>query len=205
VTDATQVDRTFHEEILPELDAVYRFALRLARAPDRAEDLTQETFLRAYRNRAGYSAGTRARSWLFTICRNLFLRGEERHRRHSEVLGEVADEDPRRISREATVFMDARARDPEGAFWNRIVDDEILRAIDRLPTEFQEAVVLSDLEELSYEGIAEILGLPLGTVKSRLFRGRRMLQKELYAYAVEEGIIPPGPASPPHEPEEESG
>lgn len=175
------------------MDAVYRFALRLARVSDRAEDLTQETFLRAYRNRGSYAPGTRARSWLFTICRNLFLRGEERTQRHARILGEIRDEDPRSISREATVFMDVQHRDPEGTFWNRIVDEEVLSAIDQLPVEFREVVVLSDLEELSYEEISGVLGIPLGTVKSRLFRGRRILQTSLYAYAVEEGFIPPKP------------
>jgi RNA polymerase sigma-70 factor, ECF subfamily len=195
VPDRALADRTFREEILPQMDAVYRFALRLAGSADRAEDLTQETFLRAYRSRDGYAPGTQAKSWLFTICRNLFLRGEERTRRHSEILGEVVDEDPRSISREGTVFMGARDRDPEGAFWSRIVDEEILRAIDGLPAEFREAVVLSDLEDLSYEEISRVVGVPVGTVKSRLFRGRRILQKELYAYATEEGIIPRTPSS----------
>jgi RNA polymerase sigma-70 factor (ECF subfamily) len=94
------------------------------------------------------------------------------------------------ISREATVFRAARERDPEGAFWSRIVDAEVMRAIDDLPTEFRYPVVLSDLEGLSYPEIAAVLDIPLGTVKSRLFRGRRMLQKELYEYAAEQGIIP---------------
>lgn len=99
--------------------------------------------------------------------------------------------------------MGARDRDPEGAFWSQIVDEEILRAIDGLPTEFREAVVLSDLEDLSYEEISQVVGIPVGTVKSRLFRGRRILQKDLYAYATEEGIIPRTSSSFP-EPEGES-
>jgi RNA polymerase sigma-70 factor, ECF subfamily len=182
-------DRTFNDEAIPLMDAVYRFALRLSADPDRAEDLTQETFLRAYQNWEKYTPGTRAKSWLFTICRNLFLRKEERSRRHDEIVAGAADEDPRNISREATVFMEVRDRDPEGAFWSDVVDEEVLRAIDSLPDEFREAVVLSDLEELSYEEIAEIMGVPVGTVKSRLFRGRRSLQKKLYRYAVEQGIL----------------
>lgn len=191
MADRTSRDRSFREEALPEMDAVYRFALRLAREPDRAEDLTQETFLRAYRNWEKYTPGTRARSWLFTICRNLFLRREERSRRHQEIVQEVSEEDPRQISREATVFMSVRDRDPEGEFWSRVVDGEVLRAIEELPPEFRDAVVLSDLEDLSYQEVAEVLGAPVGTVKSRLFRGRRMLQKRLHHYAVEAGIISP--------------
>ncbi len=191
MADRASRDQSFREEALPEMDAVYRFALRLAREPDQAEDLTQETFLRAYRNWEKYTPGTRARSWLFTICRNLFIRREERSRRHQEIVQEASEEDPRQISREATIFMSVRNRDPEGEFWSQVVDAEVLRAIEGLPAEFREAVVLSDLEDLSYQEVAEVVGAPVGTVKSRLFRGRRMLQKALHDYAVETGIISP--------------
>jgi len=172
------------------MDAVYRFALRLSKSPDRAQDLTQDTFLRAYQNWEKYTPGTQAKSWLFTICRNLFLRREERKKRHDEIVTDVADKDPRQISREATVFMAVRDRDPEGEFWRQVVDDEVLAAIDELPAEFREAVVLSDLEDMSYQEISEIMEVPVGTVKSRLFRGRRILQKQLYEYAAEQGIVP---------------
>jgi RNA polymerase sigma-70 factor, ECF subfamily len=187
----------FEREAMPELDPVYRFALRLTGAPDQAEDLTQETFLRAFRSWESYTPGTRVRSWLFTICRNVFLRGRDRERRHDEVVASAADEDPRGISREAGVFMAARERDPEGAFWREVVDDRILDAIDALPVEFREAVVLSDLEDLPYAEIGEVLGVPVGTVKSRVFRGRRMLQEVLYAYAEEAGIVPERPTEAP--------
>jgi len=189
--DAAERDRSFRDEALPEMEAVYRFALRLTRDPDRARDLTQDTFLRAFDNWEKYVPGTRAKSWLFTICRNLFLRAEDRSRRRGEILQDLADEDPRNISREATVFLAAADRDPEGAFWNRIVDGEILKEIDALPTEFREAVVLSDVEGLPYAEVAEILGVPVGTVKSRIFRGRRILQEKLYDYAVSTGIVKP--------------
>lgn len=192
----------FEREAMPELDPVYRFALRLTGAPDRAEDLTQETFLRAYRKWESYEPGTRVRSWLFTICRNTFLRGVDRARRHDEIVASVVEEDPRQISRESGVFMAARDQDPEGAFWREVVDDRVLDAIDALPVEFREAVVLADLEELPYSEIASVLGVAVGTVKSRVFRGRRMLQKELYDYAVEAGIVSAGPAGTPSAGEE---
>ena len=187
--DPSSRDRTFREEALPELDAVYRFALRLTRDTDHARDLVQETFLRAWANWEKYTPGTRAKSWLFTICRNQFLRRDGRSRRHDALVLEVADQDPRGISREATVFMAAADRDPEGTFWARIVDETILRAIEALPSEFQEAVLLSDVEGLTYQEIADVLDVPVGTVKSRLFRGRRILREQLYDYAVAEGII----------------
>jgi RNA polymerase sigma-70 factor, ECF subfamily len=189
VTRVQGPDQTFKEEALPQMDAVYRFALRLSQDPDRAQDLTQETFLRAYRNREKYTRGTRVKSWLFTICRNLFLRGEERTKRHREIVSDVAEDDPRQMSRESTVFMATHGRDPEGRFWNQIVDAEILAAIDDLPDDFREAVVLSDLEDLSYTEIADVLDVPVGTVKSRLFRGRKLLQEALHDFAVEQGII----------------
>jgi len=184
-------DETFREEALPQLDAVYGFALCLAKDPDRAQDLTQETFLRAYQNWEKYTPGTKAKSWLFTICRNLFLRGQDRSRRHDEIVSEVAEEDPRSISREATVFMAVHDQDPEGTFWSELVDDEVLGAIEDLPEDFRSAVVLSDLEDLSYEEVAEVLDIPVGTVKSRIFRGRRILQERLYHYAVQAGIVRP--------------
>jgi len=176
------------------MDAVYRFALRLSRDPDRAQDLTQETFLRAYKHWASYVPGTRARSWLFTICRNLFLRGEERKRRHEEIVTTATAEDPRWISREPGVFTAVQDHDPEGTFWWSMVDDEVMHAVDALPLEFKEAIVLSDLEGLPYHDVAEILDVPVGTVKSRLYRGRRRLQEALFEYATSVGIIPDVPA-----------
>lgn len=101
----------------------------------------------------------------------------------------VADKDPRQISREATVFLAVRDRDPEGEFWRQVVDAEVLAAIDELPEEFREAVVLSDLEDMSHQEASEILDVPVGTVKSRLSRGRRILQKRLFEYAAEQGIV----------------
>ncbi len=172
------------------MDAVYRFALRLAGSRDAAEDLVQDTFFRAFRAWHQYTPGTRAKSWLFTICRNVFLRQRERRQRHEEILVETAHEDPRAISREAPVFASAsKASDPEGAFFGSIVDEEILRAVDELPEEYRMAVVLSDVEDLSYNEIAEVMEIPVGTVKSRLFRGRRQLQNRLHDYAVEMGYI----------------
>ena len=182
---------SFHEEALPHLDAVYRFALRLSGSPDRAQDLVQDTFYRAWRSWEQYTLGTRAKSWLFTICRNVFLRGRERSQRHDEILSEEAPKDPRTLSREAPVFAATKDADPEGDFFRQMVDDEILAAIQELPDEYREAVVLSDVEGLPYAEVAEVLDVPVGTVKSRLFRGRRRLQERLHDYAVEMGYIAP--------------
>lgn len=177
----------FEEEALPWLDAVYRFALRLtAGDADRSADLVQETYLRAYRHWETYTRGTSARSWLFTICRNVFLRTEEQRGRRPEVLDADLD-----FSTEAIASVRAIGElwemDPEHRFFNSFVDDEVVRAVERLPAEFREAVVLSDFENLSYAEIAEVAGVPIGTVKSRLYRGRRLLAGALRDYAVEMG------------------
>jgi RNA polymerase sigma-70 factor, ECF subfamily len=180
----------FEEEALPHLDAVYRFALRLSGAPDHAEDLVQETFLRAFRSWGQYTRGTQAKSWLFTICRNVFLRGRERRQRHDEIVVENVGREGPGANPINPVWVSVLGVDPEGDFFESIVDDEIIHAIDELPEEYRTAVVLSDLEGLPYAEIAELMDVPVGTVKSRLFRGRRQLQKVLYDYAVEMGYIP---------------
>jgi len=183
---------SFQDEALPHLDAVYRFALRLAGSESAAEDLVQDTFYRAWRSWEQYTPGTKCKSWLFTICRNVFLRKRERSQRHDEILTEQAPDDPESLSRENPVFAASRDEDPEGDFFESIVDDEVLAAIDDLPEEYRTAVVLSDLEGMAYKEVAELMDVPVGTVKSRLFRGRRMLQEELREYAVSMGYISGG-------------
>ncbi len=179
----------FEEEALPHLDAVYRFALRLSGAPDQADDLVQETFLRAYRSWGQYTRGTAAKSWLFTICRNVFLRGRERGQRHEEIVAETVVPSLPGQSPSDPGWVSALGIDPEGDFFKSIVDDRIVQAIEALPEEYRTTVVLSDLEGLPYADIAELMEVPVGTVKSRLFRGRRRLQQVLYDYAIEMGYI----------------
>ena len=189
----TQPAVSFEEEALPHLDAVYRFSLRLAGSPDGAEDLVQETFLRAYRAWDQYTPGTQCKSWLFTICRNVFLRQRERGQRHDEIVQENVRHEGgisgTGVSIVNPTWQSSQEFDPEGRFFDSIVDEEILDAIDDLPEEYRTAVVLSDLEGLPYNEIAGLMDVPVGTVKSRLFRGRRQLQKKLYEYAVEMGYI----------------
>ncbi|MDH3271274.1 MAG: sigma-70 family RNA polymerase sigma factor [Gemmatimonadota bacterium] len=184
----------FEDEALPHLDAVYRFALRLTGGPDQAEDLVQETFLRAFKSWDQYTRGTAAKSWLFTICRNVFLRGRERGQRHDEIVEE-------NVGRGAAaapinpVWVSVLGSDPEGQFFDSIVDAKIVEAIESLPEEYRTAVVLSDMEGLPYAEIAALMEVPVGTVKSRLFRGRRRLQQVLYEYAVEMGYISKRPGT----------
>lgn len=180
---------SFGAEALAHLDAVYRFALRLSGAPDQAEDLVQETFLKAYKSWGQYTRGTAAKSWLFTICRNVFLRGRERRQRHDEIVTETVGQDGPGPNPVNPVWVSVLGVDPEGDFFESIVDEHIMQAIDDLPEEYRMAVVLSDLEGLPYADIAELMEVPVGTVKSRLFWGRMQLQNVLYDYAVEMGYI----------------
>jgi RNA polymerase sigma-70 factor (ECF subfamily) len=186
---------SFESEAVPHLDAVYRFAFRLTGSAPDAEDLVQETFLRAYRSWERYEPGTRAKSWLFTICRNAFLRQRQHDSRRVEVMQKAArDNGSDALGPETVLFMPAYQQDPEGTFFFSVIDRRILEMIARIPADFREVVLLSDLEGLSYADIASVLSVPIGTVKSRLFRGRRMLQEGLYNYATESGYVQPRPA-----------
>lgn len=186
----------FHEEALPFMDAVFRFALRLSGTQDQAEDLVQETFLRAYRSWDQYTPGTQCKSWLFTICRNVFLRQQERGQRHDELVSENVDRSSGPFDVVNPIWVKAVKADPEGDFFRSIVDEEVLSRIQELPEDYRTAVVLSDLEGFTYQEIAEMTVVPVGTVKSRLFRGRRILQKVLYDYAVSMGYISESPGEP---------
>lgn len=172
----------FEREALPHLDAVYRVALRLAGNAGDAEDLSQETMLKAFRAWHQYRPGTNAKAWLLTILRNTFINQYRRARQRPETVDVHEAE-------KFTVFRDVQDADPEGTFFAQLVDDDVLRAIDALPDEFRETVVLSDVEGLSYAEIAEVTGVPIGTVKSRLFRARQQLQRRLYDFAVEMGYV----------------
>ena len=172
----------YEKEALVHLDVLYRVALRLTGNAADAEDLVQETMLRAFRSWDRYTPGTNAKGWLLTILRHLFINEYRRKSRHPETV-DVDTIEP------FALFQEVQEEDPQGAFFDKIVDDEVLRAVDQLPEAFREAVTLSDVEGLSYEEVAKVLDVPVGTVKSRLYRGRRLLQAKLYDYAVGMGYI----------------
>ena len=171
----------FEREAMTHLDALYAFALKLARSRDDAEDLVGDTILRAFERWDQYRLGTNIRAWLFTILYHVFVSRKRRIDAREVHAPDDADG--------WSAFEAVGEIDPEGRFYESFLDDEITRAIDALPDEYRTAVVLSDLHELRYAEIAEILGVPEGTVKSRLFRGRRLLQKKLVDYAVEMNYI----------------
>ena len=177
-----QKREAFEREALVHLDALYRVALRLTGNSSDADDLVQDTLLKAYRAWDQFESGTNAKGWLLTILRHAFINEYRRRRRRPDMVDVDALEP-------FAVFPEVQEEDPQGAFFDRIVDDEVLRSIDGLPEAFRETLVLSDVEGLNYQEIARTLDVPVGTVKSRLFRARRMLQGKLYQYAVEMGYI----------------
>ncbi len=179
----------FEREAVPQLDFLYRVAIRLAREPSLAEDLVQETMLKALRAWHQFEPGTNVRAWLARILRNAFVSDYRRTTRAPEPLSlEVLD----------ALAASGAEDDPETAFFDRLVDDEVVAAIDALPLAYREPLVLSDVEDLKYSEIAAIMDLPLGTVKSRIFRARRLLRDRLHAYAVEAGYVPAPAAGASH-------
>jgi RNA polymerase sigma-70 factor (ECF subfamily) len=180
--DSNRKHQEFEEEALVHLDSLYSVALRLTGNASDAEDLVQDTVTKAFRAWDKYERGTNCRAWLVTILRNTFI---NQFRKQSKRPAAVEFE----AVQDTSVFESVQDRDPAGSFFRFIVDDEVKRAIQELPEEFRIPVVLSDVEGLSYAEIAEVLELPVGTVKSRLFRGRRRLQQRLYEYALEMGYI----------------
>ncbi|MEW5918587.1 MAG: sigma-70 family RNA polymerase sigma factor, partial [Gemmatimonadota bacterium] len=178
-----QRDAEFERVALPWMNDVYRFAFSLTRNESDAEDLVQETYLRAFRSWHTFQPGSDARRWLFTICRNAFLRSRERSRREVEL--EDGDEEAYAIiSRHAELVTDGTDR-----ILARIdLRPALAAALDQLQEPFRSAVILVDVEDNSYDAAAEILGVPIGTVRSRLFRGRRQLQERLAAYAKDAGF-----------------
>jgi RNA polymerase sigma-70 factor, ECF subfamily len=178
--------RRFEQEALPHLDALYTMAVRLARNPHDASDLVQETILRAYRFFDRFEQGTNCRAWLLTILFNNFRNGYRRSTR--EQPASSSEEFERRIEAES-LRPDSPNLNPEAALSESGMEREVEAALDALPAEFREALLLVDVQELSYQEISQVLNIPIGTVKSRVSRGRSMLREALTAYAKERGII----------------
>lgn len=168
----------FEAVALVHLDSVYRLALRLCLKRTEAEDLVQDTYLRAFSHFDQFQPGTNCRAWLFAILRNAFLNRVARDGR--EVL-ELDEGRLERVAAESSGFSGSTATNPEEEFFRHVVDKDVAEALDRLPFLFREAVVLADLEECSYQEIAQICGVPVGTVMSRLSRGRQRLRAGLAA------------------------
>ena len=187
-------DAEFARDALPFMDDVYRFAYSLTRNTADAEDLVQETFLRAYKSWHTFQPGSDARRWLFTICRNAFLRSREKLRHEVDV------EDGSAETIAAVQSQSEMRRDGSDEILSRVdLAPALTRALDELPEPFRSTVILVDVEDQSYDAASEVLGVPVGTVRSRLFRGRRQLQDKLREFARDAGFASAGTSAREHD------
>ena len=177
----------FEAEALRHLDALYRTALRMTRSEADAEDLVQETYIRAFRFRDQFTLGTNMKAWLFRILTNTFINTYRRKTAQPEVTDLDGIDEFSLYRRMADDRAASTSPDPEAELLNSVVDTEVTDALEELPEKFRTTVLL-DVEGFSYKEIAEMLAIPIGTVMSRLHRGRKFLQKRLYDLARERGI-----------------
>jgi RNA polymerase sigma-70 factor (ECF subfamily) len=177
----------FEAEALRHLDALYRTALRMTRSEADAEDLVQETYIRAFRFREQFTLGTNMKAWLFRILTNTFINTYRRKTAQPEVTDLDGIDEFSLYRRMVGDRAASSSPDPETEVLNSVVDTEVTDALEALPEKFRTAVLL-DVEGFSYKEIAEMLAIPIGTVMSRLHRGRKFLQKRLYDLARERGI-----------------
>lgn len=173
----------FNEEIIPHLDALYNFGLRLTADPNDAEDLVQDTIVKAYRFFSSYEKGTNAKAWLFRILKNSYINN---YRRKSKKPQEVDYDEV------ATFYETIRAErtetsDLEDKMFRDLIDDDLSRALNSIPEDFRTVVLLCDVEDFTYEEIANMLDVPIGTIRSRLHRGRNLLKAQLMDYAEKRG------------------
>ena len=167
------------------MDMLYNFALRTAGNESDARDLLQETYLKAYRFWDKYEKGTNIRAWLFRIMKNSYI---NRYRKESKEPDKVDYDDIENFYNS----IRAQSTDPndlQQQLFGNLLGDEVTKALQRLPDDFRTIVILCDIEGLTYEEIAEFIECPIGTVRSRLHRGRKLLQDELYEYARQQGVI----------------
>jgi len=177
----------FEVAAMPYLDALYNTAYRMARNAEDAEDLVQETYLKAYRSYDQFTPGTNLKAWLFKILKNTFI-NEYRKRQSKPVASDFSEIEG---SFESQVREDSagRIRNPEEEILDTSFDEGVQDALDHLAPDYRMAVVLADLEGFSYKEIAEILEIPVGTVMSRLYRGRKQLEEALLLYARDHGYL----------------
>jgi RNA polymerase sigma-70 factor, ECF subfamily len=179
----------FEAEAFPHKDILYNFALRTTGDADDAKDLLQETFMKAFRFWDKYEKGTNIRAWLFRIMKNSYI---NRYRKESREPGMVDYDDVENfydsIRADSTDSNDLQKR-----MYSNMLSDEVISALQSLPEDFRTVLILCDIEQLTYEEISDFLNCPIGTVRSRLHRGRKMLEVKLHDYAREIGIIADDP------------
>jgi len=177
----------FERDVLPLLPSLYGAALRMTRDPTDAEDLVQDTYLRAFRGFASFQEGTNLKAWLYRILTNSFINTYRKKQREPQTVEGPDDVD------EWYLFDRLGARSVESSAEDQVLDqlpdDEVKHALESLPENFRLPVLLADVEGFAYKEIAEIMGTPIGTVMSRLHRGRKALEKALWETAKERGLV----------------
>lgn len=186
--NAAQRREEFEALAMPLLDRLYAMALHLVREPARAEDMVQETYLRAWQNFDRFQIGTHFKAWIFQIMTYLFL-NDRRSAQRREASVDFAEHDVLEAPAEPDAAQSKSANTNWDALYPEVVDDALKHALDRLGAEQRTVFLLVTLGELSYQECAEILKVPIGTVMSRLFRARKQLQDELGDYAKERGLL----------------
>ena len=177
----------FDSQVMPYLDSLYNTAYRMTRSAEDAEDLVQETYFKAYKYYDKFEEGTNFKAWLFKIMKNTFINNYRKKKLtpHKIDFSEIEESYERVIQKNAPDLI----KDPESEIFQDMMDADVKRALDSLPHDYKMVVLLADIEGFSYKEIAEILDCPVGTVMSRLYRGRKMLERTLLEYARKYGYI----------------
>jgi RNA polymerase sigma-70 factor (ECF subfamily) len=184
--DRAELEKRFEVEAMPLLPGLYSAAYRLTRNAADAEDLVQETYLRAFRSFHQFQPGTNLKAWLYRILTNTFINSYRKRQREPQTISDDEIEDWYLYSKMSDEGFEPSA---ETAVLENLPDEDVQEALSSLPEQFRIAVLLADVEGFSYKEIAEITGVPIGTVMSRLHRGRKALEKRLWDVVKERGLV----------------
>jgi RNA polymerase sigma-70 factor (ECF subfamily) len=184
--DLKQKQKEFERVAVPHMDLLFSYAMRITNNEEDAQDLLQETYLKAFRFWEQFEKGTNLKAWLFRIMKNSYINRYRKEKKEGESVSyNEIEEFYDSLKDESAV----ESSDLQHNLYTNLLDDEVTNALDSLPDDFRTVILLCDIEGLQYEEIAEFLQCPIGTVRSRLHRGRKMLQKKLLTYAKKKGYI----------------